>query len=179
MNDIRRINLFGGPGCGKSITATNIRAQLGFMGYNIELVEEFIKDWTYIHRAPTGSDNFFIQASQIQKEDIRLRDGVNLIVSDAPIFLHYFYASYHKDPFALAMCSAAMEIETLYPSLNIFLIRDEQFYSQQGRYENLSQAKEIDSIVELMLQAAEIEYVQFSCLDQDAILEHIITRIKK
>ena len=65
---IRRICLYSGAGGGKSITATNIRSQLGFKGYDIELVDEVIKDWTYIPRIPKDCDSFYLQAGQIQKE---------------------------------------------------------------------------------------------------------------
>ena len=75
----------GGASCGKSITATNIKSQLGFNNYDIELVDEVIKDWTYIPRTPTGCDGIYLQASQIQKEDIRLRAGVNLKIGRAHV----------------------------------------------------------------------------------------------
>lgn len=167
----------GGAGCGKSITATNVRSQLGFKGYDIELVEEVIKDWTYISRIPKGVDSFWLQASQIQKEDIRLRAGVDLIVSDSPVILQWFYARYHKAPLQEAMYQAAIEFEQLYPSIHIFIDRDDRFYDEVGRYENLQEAKEIDFKMKLLVETAEIEFVSFSCLNQDDIIDYIISKI--
>ncbi len=167
----------GGAGCGKSLTATNVRAQLGFKGYDIELVDEVIKDWTYIPRIPKGADSFWLQASQMQKEDIRLRAGVDLIVSDSPTMLQWFYARHHKAPLQAAMYLAATEFERIYPSIHICIDREDEFYNEVGRYENLKEAKEIDFSIKTLLRASKIDFVSFSCLDQDGIIDYIISKI--
>ena len=177
MSKVRRINLFSGACGGKSITATNVRAQLGFKGYDIELVDEVIKDWTYIPRIPKDCDSFYLQAGQIQKEDIRLRAGVDLIVSDSPLMLQYFYALYHKVPLQEGMLSAALEFEQLYPSLNIFIDREDKFYNEVGRYEKLAEAKHIDTLIKGVLVQNKTSFRSFSCLDQDGIVEYIISEI--
>ncbi len=174
---IRRINLISGPGSGKSITATNIRAQLGFRGYDIELVNEVIKDWTYIPRIPTSCDGFFLQASQVEKEDIRLRAGVELIVSDSPLMLQYFYAKWHNAPLQKPMLQAALEFEKMYPSIHISMQRNDEFYSEVGRYEKLEEAKEIDKAIEQVLFNNGIDYIPFSCLDQDGLINAIVSII--
>jgi len=179
MSKIRRINLYGGAGCGKSITATNIRAQLGFKGYDIELVDECIKDWTYIPRIPKDCDSFYLQAGQIQKEDIRLRAGVDLIVSDSPLMLQYFYAYHHKVPLQEPMRLAALEFEKLYPALHIFIDREDKFYDEVGRYETLPQAKRIDISVKGVLVANKISFTSRSCLDQDGIINYIISKLEE
>lgn len=177
MNKIRRINLMSGPGSGKSLTATNVRAQLGFKGYDIELVEEVIKDWTYIPRIPAGVDSFWLQASQMQKEDIRLRAGVDLIISDSPALLQWFYARHHHAPLQSAMYAAVIEFEKLYPSIHIFIDRNDKFYDEVGRYENLQEAKEIDFKIKTLLRINDIKFESFSCLNQDGIINYIISKI--
>ena len=147
MSKIRRINFIASAGAGKSLTALNICAQLKFKGYDAELIEEPIKEWTYIPRIPKDCDSYFLQASQIQKEDIRLRAGVDLIVSDSPLMLQYFYAMYHKVPLQESMRLAALEYEKIYPSLNIFIDREDKFYNEVGRYEKLAEAKRIDILI--------------------------------
>ena len=174
---IRRICLYSGAGGGKSITATNVRAQLGFRGYDIELVDEVIKDWTYIPRIPKDCDSFYLQAGQIQKEDIRFRAGIDLIVSDSPLMLQYFYALYHKVPLQAGMLSAALEFEQLYPSLNIFIDREDKFYDEVGRYEKLAEAKRIDILIKGVLVKSKTSYTSFSCLDQDGIVEYIVSKV--
>ena len=41
------INLFGGPGCGKSTAASYIFSKLKMLGINAELATEFAKDKTW------------------------------------------------------------------------------------------------------------------------------------
>ena len=173
-NKIRRICLLGGAGCGKSITATHIKSQLGFKGYDIELVDEVIKDWTYVNRIPRGGDSLWLQSSQIQKEDMRLRAGVDLIVSDSPSFLQYFYAYWHKDPFANSMLEISKEMDSIYIPYYIFIERQEDFYDENGRYETLAQAKEIDQAIKNLMLSNRISFDCFSCLEQDKIVEHLI-----
>ena len=173
MDKIRRICLMGGAGCGKSIIATYIRCQLGFKGYDIELVDEVIKDWTYIPRVPRGSDSLLLQASQIQKEDIRLRAGVDLIVSDSPAFLQYFYAYWHKAPFAYPMLRASEEMDEIYKPYYIFIDRHDEFYNELGRYETLKQAKEIDEAIKELMKANDIDFCSLSCLSPEKIVEHL------
>ena len=178
MNKIRRINIMGGPCSGKSITATNVRSQLGFKSYDIELVDEEIKDWTYIPRIPTSCDGFYLQACQIQKEDVRLRAGVDLIVSDSPLMLQYFYAFYHKTPLQEPMRLAALEFEKLYPSLNIFIDREDKFYDETGRYEKLKEAKHMDILLKGVMVQNKVSFRSFSCLDQNGLIDYIISEIK-
>lgn len=45
------INLFGGPGCGKSTGAAYIFSLLKMKGMNVELVTEFAKDKTWEHNS--------------------------------------------------------------------------------------------------------------------------------
>ena len=176
---IRRICLYSGPSGGKSITAANIRAQLGFKGYDIELVEEIIKDWTYIPRIPTSADSLYLQSCQIQKEDIRLRAGVDLIITDSPVFLQYFYGRYHKDPFRDSMQIAFKEFDQMYPALNIFIDREDKFYNQIGRYENFRESKHIDTLIKGMLVENKMSFTSFSCLDQEHIINYIISEVEK
>ena len=44
MKETLVINLFGGPGCGKSTTMARLFADLKARGYNVEMVSEFAKD---------------------------------------------------------------------------------------------------------------------------------------
>ena len=167
----------GGAGCGKSVLANYIRAELAFRGYNIELVSEAIKDWTFIPRIPTDCDSFYLQATQIQWEDIRLRGGVDLIVSDSPLILQYFYAYYHKVPLQDPMLQAALEYEEIYPSIHIMLQREDKFYDELGRYETLEQAKNIDKMMLNTLKHYRLNYVEFSCLDKNSIINYLVDEL--
>ena len=136
MDKIRRINIFAGPGCGKSVTSATIFAELKKKCYTIEYVSEYIKLWTYIPRVPKSFDSYYCQSKQLNREDTILRGETDLIVSDSPLMLASFYAWHHEVPGLQPMIDVANEIEKLYPSINIFLIREDQDYDEIGRYEN-------------------------------------------
>ena len=178
MKNLRRINLFAEAGGGKTITSANVRAQLGFKGYDVELVEEVIKDWTYVGRSPASCDSFYLQGCQIQKEDIRLRAGVDFIVSDSPLMLQYFYAMYHKAPLQVPMLQACQDFEDIYPSLNIFIDREDKFYDETGRYEKLPEAKSIDMLIKEVLTRYGVSFRSFSCLDQDKVIDYIVSQLE-
>ncbi|MCD6435618.1 MAG: hypothetical protein J7L15_04455, partial [Clostridiales bacterium] len=146
--------------------ASFIFAELKKAGINIELVNEYIKLWTYIPIVPTSYDSYYCQSQQIHKEDIILRAGTDMIVSDSPVLLAYFYAYHYNKPAQEAMLEIHKEFETDYPSINIILERKDEFYDQSGRYENLEQSKEIDDkMVNLVAKYTE-NYKSFSCIDE-------------
>ena len=45
------INLFGGPGCGKSTTAADLFARMKLRGLSVELVTEYAKDVVWDEKA--------------------------------------------------------------------------------------------------------------------------------
>jgi hypothetical protein len=72
---------------------------------------------------------------------------------------------------------AALEFEELYPSLNIFVDREDKFYNEVGRYEKLAEAKEIDEKIKYILMENKVSFRSFSCLDQGGMVEYIISEI--
>lgn len=173
---IRRINLFGGPASFKSTIAAFLFSELKSRGFSIEYVYEYIKFWTYIPRKPKSFDSLYCMAKQLHAEDTILRGETKLIVSDSPLFLQCFYAKYHKDKGADGMRQLAIETENIYPSMNIFLNRNEAYYSEIGRFENLEQAKDIDKALREYL-TGQVVYKDFDCDNKKDILNYVIKKI--
>ena len=174
---IRRILLMGGAGCGKSTTASFVKAEMSYRGYDIEFIDEQIKDWTYYGRIPQSCDSFVLQGRQMEKEDIRLRSGVSFTVSDSPLFLQYFYAWYHKVPMQKPMLLASQEFDKMYEPLYIFVERHDDFYNEVGRYEKLEEAKKIDELIKQTMKDCSIPFVCMSCLEQNEIAKYIESEI--
>lgn len=175
---IRRINFFGGPCTCKSTNAAFIYAELKKRGLSAELVDEYIKFWTYIPRVPKGWDSLYVQAKQVHKEDTILRAGTDFIVSDSPIMLQYFYAKHHNTPAQKQMLEIANDFEEMYPSINILLMRNDTDYNELGRYETLEQSKQIDCGIEEVLDNARTWYECFDCHDNLGILNYILREIQ-
>lgn len=173
MYQIRRINLLGGPGSCKSTIAAFLFSELKTRGISIEYVSEYIKFWTYIDRKPKSFDTAYCFAKQLHKEDTILRGETKFIVSDSPLMLQCFYAWYHNDKGQQPILELAKEVEGIYPSINICLHRNDSYYSEIGRYENLQQAKDVDSALRQFI-SDKISCKHFSCDDKNSILDYVL-----
>ena len=139
-----RINLWGSPGCGKSTIASKVFSRLKADGYNVELILEYIKKWTYIDRQPQGFDQYYISAKQLHREYSALNAGFDHIITDCPVLLNCFYADYCKLPFSQSLIDIALEYEKAYPSVNIFMKRGNHSHSDIARFHNEEESLEID-----------------------------------
>lgn len=150
----RRINLFGGPGSGKSSTALDVCRNFKRISainphiQNVELVQEYVKGWAYERRTPQSFDQIYIFAKQMRREDVLLRfDEVDVTVTDSPIFLSYCYGKKYEVPGYEALLPIIDKFEEKYPSLNIFIDRGNKAYVQKGRYQTEAEARELDSFI--------------------------------
>lgn len=138
-----RINLFGGPGAGKSTTAAWLFSQLKDRRESVEHVAEYVKAWAYQKRPVMRYDQVYLFAKQQQYEYRFLKAGVKHIVTDCPCFLSIFYAG-AQTPLAQGLWTILQAYDEEFPVVNIFLVRGAKEYIQEGRYHTHEQAKEID-----------------------------------
>lgn len=143
-----RICFYGGPGVGKSTLAANVFGTLRQAGMRAELVQEWVKAWAYLGHDIKSFDYVYSFANQLHAEDQLLQAGVEIIVTDSPIYLQCIYALRHRMKAANELWRIAKRFEETYPSLN-FLVQRPKYdaYEQTGRYENLDQAMEMDRFI--------------------------------
>ncbi|QCE34454.1 hypothetical protein FAI40_03370 [Acetobacteraceae bacterium] len=141
VQHMKVINLIGGPGSGKTTTASHIFAllkekQIG----RVELVGEFAKDVVYDEAFSLFKDQLFILAQQNHRLE-RLRDKVDYAIVDSPLPLILA----HADGIAFNMKRIVTEVFNSYDNINFVLEREASLpYEEYGRYETLEQAKELD-----------------------------------
>jgi len=141
----RRINLYGGPGSGKSTTAAWLFAALKDKGLHVELVNEYVKSWAHTGRKVSGFDQLYLLGKQIHYEDRLLKNGVDLIVTDSPIWLSPFYASlYSEVNIVKPLMEICREFDSCYSGMDIFLNREGRPYNPKGRYQSEDESKDID-----------------------------------
>ena len=146
-----RINLFGGPGCGKSTSAAKIFSELKLLNVEVELCTEYAKKWAITKRIPERYDQFLFFGKQLQCEYSVLKGDYDLLVTDSPMCLSYTYTKMvftDKPEMCEAVKTIVRQYEEDYPSIDIFLKRNEKQYHQLGRFHTIEEAKALDKLIE-------------------------------
>lgn len=164
------INMFAGPGAGKSTTAAGLFYKMKKTGKSVELVTEYAKDMVYEERSNIFEDQLYLLAKQ-NRRIARLNGKVDYIITDSPILLQYAYQKKHQGPCYLMENLTKKLFEKL-DNLNILINRTKP-YSKQGRNETEEQARELDNIIKEML----IPYSYIQLKDNDEIIEQILKEI--
>ena len=114
------VNLFGGPGSGKSTGAAFVFANLKMHGVNCELVTEFAKDKTWEHNMMALNNQAYVFGKQFYRIS-RCEDQVDVIVTDSPIALSTIYNTNEKlgDTFN----KMVIDVFNSYSNLNYLLLR--------------------------------------------------------
>lgn len=138
-------------------------------GCHIEYASEYIKTWAYQDRCPESYDQLYVFAKQLKAEDLFLSSGVH-VVTDSPLPMQVAYAERSKFEGANALRELCNLFETKYPSINIFLDRKCIEYQQHGRWENITQAVEMDNRILAILDSFGLKYRIFRPIDVKEIL---------
>lgn len=168
------VNLFGGPGTGKSTTAAGLFHLMKLQSMEVELVTEYAKDLVWSERNTMFTEQDYIFAKQNHRLR-RLRGKVDWVVTDSPIILGHFYMPDDfpgKEPFS----QFVNEMYDSYDNINIFLTR-EKAYNPNGRNQTEDEAIELDSRIKIYLATNNISFTTVLA-NKDApsmILESIIS----
>ena len=153
----RRINLFGGPGGGKSTLAARIFTFLKLHRADIELVQERFKRYVYDGRTVRPWDYVHTFGKQFDAEFHILQAGVQRIVTDSPLLLQCVYARHQGCPVHRELTTISHRFDEDFPALNIFVRRKFSF-QEAGRFGDEEQAIEMDKLVEETLDGQDIPY---------------------
>jgi len=176
---IRRINLFAGPGAGKSTVAAYVYASLKSYGVAIELVREYVKIWAYEER-PIGSfDQLYVFAKQLKAEDVLLRDDrTDYVITDSPVALTAWYAREYEFKGWVELMDLSDIFEEKFPSISIFLNRGDKTYHEHGRYQTYEEALDYDIKIKGHLKDFHIPFLEMSFDNIDGIASYVAAAIK-
>lgn len=149
------INLFGGPGVGKSATAWTLSGMMKKTGMNMEYVPEAAKDYTWEGRHNILTEQDFIFAEQHGRIR-RLVGKVDYVVVDSPIILGFMYM---PDDFPKSFKAYVMDTFHTYDNVNVLLKRTVP-YDPNGRNQTLDEAKEIDVELRQFLVDNNIKFIE-------------------
>ncbi len=149
------VNLFAGPGAGKSTTAAVVFAELKYRGeISCELLTEAAKDRFWEGTLNNVDDQLFIFARQLY--ELRCILGkVDVVVTDAPLLTSLVYQVTTSTAFE----TFVREVIDQHDNLNIFLQR-EKAYSKVGRSQNLAGAKVLDEKIWNLLGGFDIPFTK-------------------
>lgn len=152
------INIFGGPGAGKSTTAVGVFYNLKRLGQSAELVTEVAKDFVWENRMDTLMIQPYVTVKQYRNL-IRVKDKVDIVVTDAPILLGILYANKYAQALPKSYHQFVKDChnEILTPSINIMLERSFA-YDPNGRYQTEEEAHKLDAELEGIIQDAGVIY---------------------
>jgi hypothetical protein len=157
------VNLFGGPGSGKSTTATGVFSALKQQDISCEYVNEFAKEVVWEDTTQLLNNQIFIFAEQLRRQ-LRLVGKVDYVITDSPILLSCVYFDYWKtkDKFFTSVYkekTLRYFLETFLQFKNVnWIINRNKPYQQAGRIQTLKEAEKVDADIRHWLDYHMFEY---------------------
>lgn len=145
------VNLFGGPGSGKSTVAARLFSELKRRGVEAACPEEHAKLAIWSGR-PWLLDQQVIMIGKIWETLTNLRDKVSVIIVDSPVLLCSVYADGREPrPFH----DLVLDLHRRTPRLNLVVARpSDEAYDPSNRREDAPQAIALDARILTLLEAA-------------------------
>lgn len=153
QSKVHIINLFAGPGAGKSTLASGIFHELKKQGVVCEYVTEYAKDAVYDLHHETLKNQFFVSAQQhhriwrVANYHIKRNEDV-IIITDSPFLQGVMYMDPKLENNGLLMNFLMAEHLQMqgfnnYSQQSFFLKRQKE-YQSSGRNQTEEEAREID-----------------------------------
>ena len=163
------INLFAGPGAGKSTNCAGLFYRLKMLGVNCEMALEYAKDKVWEQSYRTLDNQIYVFGKQLHRL-WRLNEQVDVVITDSPLLLSIHYDKTNSENFK----NLVMEQFNNFKNLNYFIVRGES-YNPKGRTQTLEESKEIDVDVTKILDDNNINY---KFILKETALDEIINDLK-
>ena len=157
------INLFGGPGIGKSSIASGLTYKLKKKHITCDNPYEFPKVLAWDENHSAIKDQLYVLANQ-HRGIVKSFGKVDYIILDSPILLSLVYRSVYKGTeypatlYGESFDKMVLDIHNQYDTLNIVLKRTEGGFNEKERYQSLEESKELDLAIENTLIKNNIPY---------------------
>ena len=166
------VNLYGGPGTGKSTAAAYIFSKLKMLGVKAELVTEFAKDKVWEDTKEVFNNQAYIFGKQYFRIS-RCAEKVDVIVTDSPLLLSIIYND--SELLGEEFNAVVRKVAKSFNTKNYLLIRDFD-YETIGRRHNEEESNEIQRQIYDLLNKEQISYhIDLSNISTyNAIVEDIL-----
>lgn len=139
------INLFAGPGSGKSTTCAGVFNKLKLAGINCEMALEYAKDKVWEKSFHTLDNQIYVFGKQLHRL-WRLKDQVDIIITDSPLLFSILYDKSSNDKFR----ELVLDQFNQFNNINYFIERD-QSYNPKGRMQTMEESMQLDSRIKEIL----------------------------
>lgn len=172
------INLYAGPGVGKSTLAAEIFWKLKKKLFNVEYCTEYAKQLVYEERHNVLKlDQLYILAKQNRKMYSLIDKGVDIVVTDSPLLLNFFYNN-PKNFDSEVLFAVFKELYSKYENYDFFLNRNNNYeYNSNGRIQkHLEEAQQIDrQVKELVIkEIPNYFFIPYNVNSADQIIEEVL-----
>lgn len=167
------INLYGGPGTGKTTTAKGVFTLLKLHGVNTEIADEYAKDLTWEKRWFTLQNQTYVTAKQ-EHRIYRLKD-VDVVITDSPINIGIVYTPGPYDPDFVKYVN---KMYSKYNNINYFIKRVKP-YMPKGRSQTVSEAKAFDVKIFELIKEEPFKEVPGNHVGINIIANEILSNLGK
>ena len=156
------INLFGGPGIGKSSIAAGITYKLKKNHVSCNNPYEFPKTLAWDKNYPAIQDQLYVFANQ-HRGIAQSYGKVDYIIIDSPIMFSTIYHSYYTKGYPAefygdSFHQMVVDLHKKYDNINILLERGDTVHNKKERFQDYEQAVAIDKLCKQVLEENNIPY---------------------
>lgn len=145
------VNIFAGPGTGKSVAAAGTFHLLKSQHYHVEHVVEYAKEKVWEESLSLLSNQIYIFANQHQRIN-RCLGKVDAVITDSPINLGLIYGNMYGNEMSKPLDALIRYEFSKNENLNIVLERTGP-YDPRGRVQTFEEAIEVDKkIIDILEQ---------------------------
>jgi hypothetical protein len=167
------VNLFAGPGAGKSTTGAMLFGMLQIAGYAAEYVPEFAKVLTWQNHTTALKDQLYLFAKQDHRLEVLREQPLDFVIMDGPLLnaAMYVQRDYFKNFEPLVV-----EVFNSYDNANFFLERNpHKKYQRTGRNQDPEQAAKLCEQTLALLNRYRVPFTRIPVTD--SCQENIFTAL--
>jgi hypothetical protein len=163
------VNMFGGPGCGKSTMTADVFARLKWQGIDCEMALEYAKNKVWEDCEATLRDQIYVFGKQLHRQFV-LEDKVPVVLSDSPLLLSILYDYNNNATFR------ELVLQQFHRNHNInVLLKRRKKYVKNGRMQTLEEAIDKDNELRAILDDNGIQYVELEgAPDSALVIEQLV-----
>ena len=160
------VNLYGGPGTGKSVQQALIFARLKIWGVDAMMSMEAAKRYVYSHSKEIATQEGLF-GDQLRELEL-LNGQVEVIVCEAPLLFNIIYDKAYNNTIDIDWHRS---VASKYKSFNNmeFLFTRTHEYQQEGRYQDEDGARMVDDIIRNTLSDNNITPIEIAPFEENAI----------